>query len=287
MSPLEVKTINKQKFLSELSKLLTFMFEEDRLTALDLYAAAFDASADEEETAKQLVSPTRQAVVIARAYDVKARTRVLEAEADGVYPEDTPEFVAAINDVLHGVMQAAVPAPAETAQETAPQVKSSVPLDDLDAFINDMDSGVSEEYGQESSPADSADDVDSFLDELEEESSGEYVSKTVVWRLVLYLIFAIPIGLVLIVLVLLIAVLFFGLTAAAGALGVVSVSAAFGTGFAMISDILVVGGLAVLLLALGLLFLWCAIWFIVGAVPGIVRGVINLGRRLCVKEVSI
>ena len=39
-------------------------------------------------------------------------------------------------------------------------------------------------------------------------------------------------------------------------------------------------------LALAILFLWTSIWFLFGAIPGIVRGIIELGREWCYKEVA-
>ena len=39
--------INRRKYLAELGKLLTFMYEEDRQEALALYEQLFDAAIDE------------------------------------------------------------------------------------------------------------------------------------------------------------------------------------------------------------------------------------------------
>ena len=58
--------INKQRFLAELSKLLTFMYEEDRQTALAMYGRMFDEADDEQALLLELGSPTRQAVIVAR-----------------------------------------------------------------------------------------------------------------------------------------------------------------------------------------------------------------------------
>ena len=46
------------------------------------------------------------------------------------------------------------------------------------------------------------------------------------------------------------------------------------------------GGLAGLLLALGLLALWIAVWLVGGAMVGLVRGLIHLGGKWCYKEVE-
>ena len=97
--------INKQRFLPELSKLLTFMVEEDRQTALAMYSRLFDDAADEQQLMDLLVSPTRQAVVIARSYDAKERRRQLEAAGRGE-AEETPAFVMTLDQIYQQVAPA-------------------------------------------------------------------------------------------------------------------------------------------------------------------------------------
>ena len=101
----EVNAINRQKFLAELSKLLTFMYEEDRRYALDMYERMFDIAAGSEQWLIQnLMSPTRQAVIIARSYDAKERKLSVSAEWKEDEEEDlsgeTPPFVLAINKIF-------------------------------------------------------------------------------------------------------------------------------------------------------------------------------------------
>ena len=57
-------------------------------------------------------------------------------------------------------------------------------------------------------------------------------------------------------------------------------------GFSVFADILLVFGLALAAAAIGLLLLWTFIWFLAGAIPGVIRGIVGLGRKLCYKEVS-
>ena len=99
--------INRQKFLAELAKLLTFMYEEDRQLALRIYERMFDAVADENALIQGLVSPTRQAVVIARTYDAKdgSKRTVTEIIADSVEvtrkgekPASAPEGFTEVDD---------------------------------------------------------------------------------------------------------------------------------------------------------------------------------------------
>ena len=55
--------------------------------------------------------------------------------------------------------------------------------------------------------------------------------------------------------------------------------------FATIANLLVAIGAALILLAVGLVFLMLFVWFIGGAIAGLVRGLISLGRKWCYKEV--
>jgi len=99
-----VNNISRQQFMTELARLLTFMYEEDRQRALGMYERMFDITDDEQGLTQQLQSPTRQAVVIARAYDAKDRKLSVStrSKADDGYVEgdQTPKFVLAINKVF-------------------------------------------------------------------------------------------------------------------------------------------------------------------------------------------
>ena len=100
--------INKQKFLAELGKLLTFMYEEDRLDALALYEDLFDSCTDEQQLIQHLISPTRQAVVLARAYNAKERMLSVQSQSrrDDLYDEDfeaVPAFILAIEGIRNEI----------------------------------------------------------------------------------------------------------------------------------------------------------------------------------------
>ena len=103
--------------------------------------------------------------------------------------------------------------------------------------------------------------------------------------LTLFVIFAIPIGFVAVVGCIVIALIFLALAAGVVAAGIFAIRSLF-SGFAVLADMLLVGGAAIGALALGLLFLWTAIWFLFGAIPGVIRGLIELGRNWCYKEVA-
>ena len=108
--------------------------------------------------------------------------------------------------------------------------------------------------------------------------------KPKVFLLILYILVAVPVGLIGLALLLIPTLLCLGAAAACISVGVLAVSSVFG-GFAVLADLLVVLGAALILLALGLLFLWLFIWFIGGAIAGLVRGVCALARKWCYKEV--
>lgn len=353
----EVTEINKQKFLAELGKLLTFMYDEDRQTALEMYGRMFDAARDEQTLLQFLVSPTRQAVIIARAYNARERklqvdTRSRESE---YYEEDgTPDFVLAIEELekqalgqdivspevsadqftlfadgIHPTQNAAESAdaakPAEVealvdkepeaasapvevkaeAEEIAEAVEAEVTeeseADAVEAFLSEFS------IADEPLAADSADEVAGEPERIETapavapaapdkpqatkprapieaEAVDLTEKKPIIPLLILYVIAAIPV-VALCVLLLLIPTLFF-LVMSVGAVtvGCMALSSAFGA-FTIFADVMVVLGTALLVLALGLLFLWLFVWFIGGAIAGFVNGIIKLGGKWCYKEV--
>ena len=376
----EVTDINKQKFLAELGKLLTFMYDEDRQDALAMYARMFDAAPDEQALIQFLVSPTRQAVVIARAYNARERKLQVNTTArDGRYDEEegTPDYVRAISaledealsrkiimpevpedqftlfaDGIHPVeptaeeetgsadeAPAAMPAHAETvAPATAPEdaeeaaeepeetetvtveaesVELEGEVDDVDAFLSDFSiagdelddaADAADEQPAEQPPVRVMPDasgkepefVFDAVDDLPRQtpprpkkpaanSSAPAVELTerraIVPLLILYIIIAIPV-VALCVLILLVPTLFFlAMSVGAVVLGCMALSSAFGA-FTIFADVMVVLGAALVVLALGLLFLWIFVWFVGGAIAGLINEIIKLGGKWCFKEVS-
>lgn len=371
--------INKQKFLAELGKLLTFMYDEDRQDALAMYARMFDAAPDEQALIQFLVSPTRQAVVIARAYNARERKLQVNTTArDGRYDEEegTPDYVRAISaledealsrkiimpevpenqftlfaDGIHpvelgadeedgtadeapvpAVDETAAPAPApedaeekaeepeetETVTVEAESVELEGEVDDVDAFLSDFsiagdelddaNSDAADEQPAEQTPVRVMPDasgkepefVFDAVDDLPRQtpprpkkpaasSSAPAVELTerraIVPLLILYIIIAIPV-VALCVLILLVPTLFFlAMSVGAVVLGCMALSSAFGA-FTIFADVMVVLGAALVVLALGLLFLWIFVWFVGGAIAGLINEIIKLGGKWCFKEVS-
>lgn len=361
---MEVKVINKQKFLAELGRLLTFMYEEDRQTALAMYSKMFDDAAEEQLLLQFLVSPTRQAVVLARAYDAKERKLQVHTqtrEEDGSYgysevPEgELPPFILAIDGLLQdaaaqGIFEpveaapvadenqfslfddvspvapeeapeAVRPEPAAPVEEAFPAVDEDGPVKDsisefadaVDAFLADFSiaDGVLVPKKEEE-PAAEALEVSFGLEVQPEEAPPEELvfsapaeeaspavspeeeealppatyRKANVALLILYVLLAVPLGLLGIAALLIPTLLSLSLAIGFVSGGVLVLTAAFG-GFAIFADLMVILGLAIILLALGLLLTWLFIWFIGGAIAGLIRGLCQLGGKWCYKEVPV
>ncbi len=309
-SDAEVNDINKQKFLAELGKLLTFMYEEDRQTALSMYDKMFDDTADEQGLIQFLVSPTRQAVVIARAYNARARKLEVESQsregAEAARSGELPEFVLAIDRLYQQVIPVRSAAPNAPDNQFSFFENAAHPVEDGMDEVFPVYENRGERVASERLPAeDGAEDaVGAFLEEFSipeeeleaeeaetyEEDYGGYEEEEPVRKLrlpllILYLLLGVPVTLLGVAVLLVPTLLFLVLTAAAVSAGSALLVAAFG-GFKILADFLLLFGAAVMLLALGLLFLWVFIWFICGAIVGLVTGVIALGRRWCYREVA-
>ncbi len=348
--------INKQKFLAELSRLLTFMYEEDRQDALAMYSRMFDEAEDEQKLIHLLMSPTRQAVVVARAYDAKERKLQVTTQSreDAGFKEDgaTPGYAVAIEKVRadaveKGILPAEISAdqfsffeeeeeaPAEEPVEdtSAPEEEPAeadkelesiaspdeepeieveieelpeegeapaegvIPAEDLvteepegepaaEEPAAEEPEAAAEEFAEEPEPAEApVEEFDYKRDILEEEEYPEPEKKAMLGWLIIFVFFAIPIGFVCCVALVVLAIIFLALAAAVVLAGVFAVKSLF-TNFSILADILLVGGAAIGAFAFGLLFLWTAIWCLFGGIPGVIRGFIELGRSWCYKEVA-
>ena len=102
--------------------------------------------------------------------------------------------------------------------------------------------------------------------------------------LILYIIIAVPLTALGVLILLLPTLLFLALAGGAIVVGCLALTSAFGA-FSIFADVMVVLGCALVVLALGLLFLWMFVWLIGGAIAGLINGVIKLAGKWCYKEV--
>ncbi len=331
-------SINKQKFLAELGKLLTFMYEEDRLKAIEIYSRMFEEADDERALLQSLVSPTRQAVVVARAYNSDLGKLSLTSESKAA-PEDrdengVPDYVQAIEKVREQALSAqgiaAVKADeepeaepveeseAEAAEEpeaeAAEEPETEAAEEPEAEAVEEPEAEAAEEPAEAPAAAEAAPEEKTAVEGIEyftmpeagkettakeggslllDENSFNVDSDAIkrgrrkprVFLLILYILLAIPLTIAAVAVLLVPALLFLALSIASIICGVVLVSTAF-KGFAVLADIMVLLGVSLVLFALGLLFLWTAIWFVGGAVVGVVHGVAALCDKWCYKEVA-
>ena len=97
------------------------MYEEDRQTALAMYNQLFDEVDDEQGLLQLLVSPTRQAVVIARSYNAKERKLQVHAqsreESDTASDGAAPEFMGVIESIREEALSRQAPKTAEVSAD--------------------------------------------------------------------------------------------------------------------------------------------------------------------------
>ena len=110
---MEVQPLNRQRYLAELQRLLGVMTEEDRQTAVQHYAALFDAAGEDGEAAlaESLGSPTRAAVALTHGYKPGVLTGLppIETVIPEVEPEPEPQ-PATVPEEPPSVVVPAVPA---------------------------------------------------------------------------------------------------------------------------------------------------------------------------------
>lgn len=376
--------INRQQFMSELSKLLTFMFKEDRSEIIQQYNEMLDNAEDEQAMLESFGSPTRLAVAISRSYQRDERKLSVHADSkDGgsgenvkvkpVIPTQGKKSSAPIVkpnepaadayvDIIEEIRREKAaeegieykpiffkedpkPEPAaepeveeqteEAAEETAQPVdeasenaaeeagmadeenaENDIEASDSEAQAEDADADTAEVAEGEAEDAPQAQEAQA--DEGGEaeaeaaaeakpeaaepddetahvlatvfnetpEAAPEKVRKTNVFALILYIIVSIPVGLVLLLVML-------GLELGVLGCGLLGLRVGFGllsftfSGMSVLADVLICFGVNIAVLALGVLVTWFAVWLIIVSVPWLIRGIKNLGRKLCVKEVEI
>lgn len=393
--------INRQQFMSELSKLLTFMFKEDRSEIIQQYNEMLDNAEDEQAMLESFGSPTRLAVAISRSYqrderklsvhadskdgeddeavkvkpviptqgkkssapiikpnepepdayiDIIEEIRREKAAEEGIEykpiffkeepePESEPEAevdpeaevpdeeaaedaaeavdeageapaeeaAAADEEKAEGESEAAqteakaddeaadadTTEAAESEAETAPQAEEADEAEEAKADDGEAEAEApAEAKAEEADGEETAEPVDETAHVLAKvfnekpEAEPEKVRKTNVFALILYIIVSIPVGLVLLLVML-------GLELGVLGCGLLGLRVGFGllgftfSGMSVFADVLLCFGVNIAVLALGMFVTWLAVWLIIVSVPGLIRGIKNLGIKLCVKEVEI
>lgn len=237
--------------MAELDRLLGFMSSWDRQAALKKYRALFAAAEDEAALIEQLGTPTKLAIDLAAAY-VPTRPPSALAQALSQCP-------VALEDLLRdpGALAADLSAPADA---DAPQPETW-------------------SFGQESLPLDPAEPE---VDPEPEETPTR--SRVKVGALIAYLIPAIVIGLPIAAALVCIGLPFIAAGAALIFTSVLQALRIIGL-LRLVSDMLLTGGAALIVCAVGLLLCWLGLWISLELCwLWVGRALVGLGRRLCVRE---
>lgn len=282
-----------------------------------MYGELFHEAAEEEEFSAFLGSPTRQAVALARAYNSKERKLQINSSsrADEAYADEDEEEIPAFVQIIEQLREEAEKrdlltrkhekrsvwsdAPADLAPEipfipyNTEQAEDPVPEEPKDRLEYVEPDETELEFDDLPPLPTDKDNMDEDEPEVIPEVSPVYrrnensepKRKVIVPLAVLYAIIAVPVTVLIVCILLIPAFASLGLSAGSLFLGFKVVLSAFG-GFSMFSDIMVVLGSGVIILALGLLFLWLFIWFIGGAIAGVINAAIKLGGSWCTKEVK-
>lgn len=364
MKPSEVTHINRQKYMAELSKLLAFMFKEDKEDILAQYNKMLDETDDEQALLESFGSPTKLAVTISRTYKRSERKLAVEADSKEDKPEATEHIIVtpvkkekekpsvtdtglSYADIIEEIRRekaaeegveykpmffdepeeipaddtpveeapaeeqaeeaAGEPAPAEEAAPEEAETETTAESPEIAGEAAEDEATVVEQTPEEKAeaipeeaPAEEAEtaeevsqpeeavETELVFEKLEsiDEPEATVLYKTNVALLILYLIFAIPIGLVLLTLSIAVTLILLGLGVLVIAAGVKVIAFAFST-LVIFADIMLCAGAVLIASAIALLLLWLGILMLVRGIKGVVGGVVSLGKKLCVKEVSV
>lgn len=391
--------MNRQRYMAELSKLLAFMFKEDKEDILAQYNKMLDEAEDEQAMLESFGSPTKLAVTISRTYkrserklavtedskqDVPANTesehiivrpvrkenketapapvqdtslsyadiveeiRREKAAEQGVeytpiffnepdpQPEPEPEHEempaeetsaedpapagapragevpgeeAEENEAPEEEAPAAGPAEEESSEETPveaecePEVKEtaeeSPEQDNVPEEMTVVETAAPEEPAEETVSAEEApaekeekeDEEAEAVIVLEEPDEIQPVDEQVRYKtnaalLILYLIVAIPVGVVLFAAALAVGLALLASGAGLIALCVKVIGFAFSM-FAIFADVMLCAGASLAAFAVALMLIWLGILMFARGLGGLIRGIVALGRKFCVREVTV
>lgn len=257
--------INKQKFLAELTKLISYMSLKDREAVVAQYAKRFDEAGDDEEVIAELGTPTQVAISLAGSY--------IPSPMDDLpmNPGEAPQTQSEIEET---------PAQ-EREEELSIENALSEPVQTEQA-----QNGYAESSTQGDEPVfENADTFPSF-----DEAGTETAAKPLVhprrykpvWTTI-YTFFAIIIGLPITIVLICIGLPFITVGAAAVSLTVWLFVFVI-SGLSMVSDILFCAGIALAVCAVALVVFWFGLWLSIRLAEAFISGcVLRLGRKICVK----
>lgn len=240
--------------------------------------------APEEPEAEEKTEETEKAPEDApteEAEEADIEVEIVETPAEESEPEEAePEEEAPEAD--GEAEEAAAEEAEDTAEEKTEEPEAEEP--------QDAEETVKTEDTEESESAQERAELDAVtvFDQLDKmQPPVETVQyKTNVGLLILYLIFAIPIGLALFFAAVIVALSLLAAGAVLIGLGIKTVGFAFST-FAIFADSILCAGAALVALAVALMLIWLAILILFRGLGGLIAGIKALGVRICVREVTV
>lgn len=171
--------MNRQRYMAELSKLLTFMFKEDKEDILAHYNKMLDEAEDEQALLESFGSPTRLAVTISRSYKRTERKLAVEADSKADKPDEgetsvEPEhiFVKPVKKETAAEKTPAAPAPglsyADIIEEIRREKAEEEGVEYTPMFFNEPEKTPEEPEAEEKT-----EETEKAPEELEAEGSEE------------------------------------------------------------------------------------------------------------------
>lgn len=171
--------MNRQRYMAELSKLLTFMFKEDKEDILAHYNKMLDEAEDEQALLESFGSPTRLAVTISRSYKRTERKLAVEADSKADKPDEgetsvEPEhiFVKPVKKETAAEKTPAAPAPglsyADIIEEIRREKAEEEGVEYTPMFFNEPEKTPEEPEAEEKT-----EEAEKVPEELEAEGSEE------------------------------------------------------------------------------------------------------------------
>ena len=244
-----------------------------------------EEEAAEEEAPAEAEAPVEEPAEAEETEEPAEEAEEAPAEENAEAEEETP---AETEEAAEEAEEPSEETPAEEAEEPAEAEETeekSEETEEEDAPAEEEEAPAEEKLEVQELVLP---DANAIFDELDAIKTPETVTekKTRVFLLILYLLISIPVGIAA-------AAVMLALELVILAVSIVVIKAGFEllrftfSGMTVFADVIVCLGVTLGVLAIGLLLLWLAVWLIIVSIPALVRGLVALGKKLCVKEVEV
>lgn len=271
------------------------MSARDRLAEMERFSAMFDAAENEEELIRELGTPTKQAIAIARSYEPSApgqeeapeTPEETEASSAAPVPPESREPRFCGDSAQEGEEDNGAE-PVEAEASSAPRAvfgaDSALSGDEAEGLARAEEIKV-REIAPAAPDVQASPNASAFSDRAAEASASKKRRRRANPAvLIIYILLSLLIGLPIAVLLIFIGVPFIALGGGCIALCVWALLSLVSI-LGMVSDIVLVCGAAAIIIALSVLLVWLGLWISLSLGGAWIGGVIfRLGGRLCFKK---